>query len=73
MTPWDVVGIAKRMPYKSHAIDNEGGVHLSAEAKYALKVRERKGYTASEKGAAEHFEHQDGPTRRFDDGEPTKE
>jgi hypothetical protein len=72
-TPWDVVGIAKRLPYDSHVTDDENGVHLSAEAKYALKVRERKGYTASEKGAAEHYEHQDAPSRRFDDGAPTKE
>lgn len=73
MTPWDVVKIARDLPYDSHVTDGEKGVELSAEAKYALQVRERKGFSSSEKAKAEHFEHKDGPpARRFDAGAPTE-
>lgn len=60
--------MAHDLPHQvSHDDDSEkGGKKLSAEAKYALQVRERKGFTAAEKARSQHFEHADSAPRRFD-------
>lgn len=59
--PWDVVRVAHEMPITDHS---KGDV--DPEAVYALKIRERKGYTDAEKEASQHYEHGAPKTRDFD-------